>query len=73
MGPVSDVVGSLRHALTLPFPAGRAPPHRSRAALIFSAIRGAVMLWQLEPERYEREALWRELDTSIRLSLARSR
>ena len=46
--------------------------YRSRAALIFSAIRGTVMLQQLEPGRYDREALWRELDASIRVSLART-
>lgn len=44
---------------------------RSRAALIFASIRGAVMLWQLEPERYDREALWREMDASMRLALRR--
>jgi TetR/AcrR family acrAB operon transcriptional repressor len=43
---------------------------RAQAALIIAAVRGLVMLWQLEPERYDLKALWRELDETLRRTLA---
>lgn len=43
---------------------------RAQAALIIAAVRGLVMLWQLEPDRYDLTALWRELDATVRRSLA---
>lgn len=42
---------------------------RSRAVLLISAIRGSVLLWQIEPDRLSLETLWEELDRGLRASL----
>lgn len=42
---------------------------RAQASLIIAAVRGTVLNWQLEPDRYDLEALWAELDASLKRSL----